>query len=246
MSTATLMSTPTEDQVRNFLLSHPDFLRRHPDLLAEITAPLRELGGTVEDFQHHLLRRLQNNTKALKTKYDGLVDFCRDTMSVQSQVHEACLHVMRARNLELLLEVLTIDFPHLFDIDVVRLAIEADLPEQYKSLLGDPQESGIVFVEPGLIDSAIGEQKEFLLVADAQSATFPGFEEILAESASLVQSAALMRLPMEEMVRSVSLVFGSRHRERFHPGQGSELLMFLAQVVGFRMDSFLAEAIGDV
>ena len=49
---------PTAKQVSAYLRAHPDFLRRHPNLLTIMEAPVREFadsdpgGGDVVDLQH--------------------------------------------------------------------------------------------------------------------------------------------------------------------------------------------------
>jgi len=231
--------TITEEQVRNFLRDHPEFLTRNSDLLAEITAPSRDMGESVEDFQHHLLRHLQKNSKALKTKYDGLVDFCRDNLSVQSQVHEAVIRLVKAQNLEQLLGVLTADLVAMFDVDVVRLAVETEAPEFYETYYTEDNNSGIVFIDMNTVDAAIGPGRSVLLIGDSRKETFPGFEQVFADCSGLIRSCVLLRLEMEELSKYVMLAFGVRHPDRFHAGQGVELLTFLAQVVAAQLDTYL-------
>ena len=107
-----------ERDVLEYLRRHPDLLARHPELLATLTLPGRDLGDGIADFQQFQLKNLQASTGALKERYDGLVDFCRDNLSVQTQVHDAVLRLIRARGLSSLLEALTLDLVSLFDVDV--------------------------------------------------------------------------------------------------------------------------------
>ena len=144
----------TAEQVR-------DYLKKHPDFLEDFTPPARDLGEDVVDFQHHLLKNLQKNSKSLKSQYELLVDYCRDNLSAQSQVHQAALKLMQARGLEKLLEVIAIDLVSLFDVDVVRLAMESDAPMD--TSYGEEHYSGIVFIEPGIIDALFAGQKKNVL-----------------------------------------------------------------------------------
>ena len=192
--------------------------------------------AVMNGVRDEMLKNLQKDSRDLKGRYDLLVDFCRDNLSAQSQVHEAVLRLVRARGLESLLEVLTNDLASLFDVDVVRLAVESDAPEALTMLSVDENRSGIVFIPDGLADEALGFGKSALMVEDVQAAPFPGLERIFAECASLVRSCILIRLPLEEMQRDVLLAFGVRHAGRFHPGQGIELLGFLADVLAHQLD----------
>ena len=230
----------TEAQVRDYLKAHPDFLEKNPDVLVGASAPERSLGDGVIDFQNYMVKHLQTGNKTLEAKYAGLVDFCRDNMSVQAQVHHAALRLIRARTLEQLLEVLTLDLVSLFDVDVVRLALESDTPRAYEDYQGD-QASGIVFIPPYTVDTAIGKKKNVRLVGDVHEDQPAGFEQIFADCTSLIQSCALLRLKLDLTERNVILAFGVRYKDRFHPGQGIELLNFLAQIVAHQLDVYLDE-----
>lgn len=227
------------EQVRDFLKKNPDFLKKNADLMAEIAPPERELGDGVIDFQHFMVRNLQKDTKSVKARYEMLVDFCRDNMSAQSQVHQAALRLMRASGIEALLEVIGIDLVTLFDVDVVRMAMESDIPVD--TSYGDENYSGFVFVPPGTVDAALGERKQVLLVDDVIESPFSGFSAIFADCDQQMRSCALLRLEMETVDRHVMLAFGVRHKGRFHAGQGAELLHFLAQVVAVQLDRYLSE-----
>lgn len=231
----------TEEQVRDYLKSHPEFLKDNIEMVASLSAPERDLGNGIIDFQHYMLTNLQKDSKALKSKYDVLIEFCRDNMSVQAQVHQAALKLIRARSLEQLLEVMTIDMVGLFDVDVIRLAMESPLAQDFDAQYNEQDYSGIVAIPPGMTDMALGQKKKALLVPDCAKARPVGFDEIFADCTGLIQSCALLRLDLEKIQKDVILAFGVRHKNRFHSGQGIELLNFLAQIVAYRLDGYLHE-----
>lgn len=229
----------TAEDVRKFLLANPDFLRENIDIL-EAANKERDLGAGVVDFQSFLVKNLQKNSESLKNKYDVLVDFCRDNMSVQGQVHKAALRLIQARTLEQLLEAITQDLVSLFDVDVVRLAMESEAAENYEMFYSEQPSSGIVFVVPGTVEYAVGK-KNIVMISDTAKDVPVGFEQIFADCESLIQSCALLRLELERAERPVILAFGVRYPERFHPGQGVELLNFLGQIVANQLDHYLLE-----
>ena len=231
----------TADQVREFLKAHPDFLAKNLDVMGDVQAPERDLGDSVIDFQHFMVKNLQKDSKTLRGRYDVLVDFCRDNMSVQLRVHQAALKLIRTRNLEQLLEVLTLDLVSLFDVDVVRMAMESDT--RFDTSYGEQNYSGIIFVDPGTVDDAIGINKNVLLVEDCQQAMPYGFEQIFADCDDMIASCALLRLELETVGKHILLAFGVRYKDRFHPGQGIELLHFLAQIVAHQMDRYLDDLV---
>ncbi len=220
----------TESQVREYLEAHPEFL-------SNIAPVKRDLGDGVEDFQYHLLKNLQNSSKTLSQRYDLLVDYCRDNLSAQSQVHNAVLKLMRTRGVEQLLEFLSIDMLSLFDLDVVRIAMESDVP--FDTSYGDSNYSGIVFVPSGTSDILFSGSRNVLLFADSNQNIPIGFEYIFVDCEDMARSCALLRLELEVMEKNIILALGVRHAERFHAGQGVELLHFLAQVVSLQLDKYL-------
>jgi len=232
-------TTITAEQVRDFLIQHPDFLKKNLDVVTDAAPPERDLGEGVVDFQHFMVKNLQKGGKALQDRYDVLVDFCRVNMSVQTQVHHAALRLIRARNIEQLLEAITQDLLAMFDVDVVRLAMESGM--RFDTSYGEQHYSGIVFVDPGIVDAALGNKKNVLLVGDCIATPPAGLDQIFSDCEEMIASCALLRLELETVGKNVLLAFGVRYKERFHGGQGVELLHFLAQIVAYQMDMYLGE-----
>lgn len=228
------------EQVKAYLRRHPEFLHDNPDLLEVMKAPAATLGDGVVDMQHFMVGGLQRQLRDMRGKYDDIVDFCRDNLSTQSQVHNAIIGLVKTRNLEQLLQVLTVDLVSVFDLDVVRIAMETEHVEAYDTSYPDAHYSGISFIGTGTVDAALGDD-DILLVEDTEKTPVAGFDEIFADCVALVKSCVLLRLRLEQVQRDVLLCLGVRHKERFHPHQGVDLLNFLAQIVELRLDTCLME-----
>jgi uncharacterized protein YigA (DUF484 family) len=180
---ATEKSTPRKDtvgkqQVVDYLRKHPDFFKNNIELFETLLPPEVNHGGNVVDLQHHMVGKLQKGMNSLKTKYEGLIVSSRDNMSTLHQVHEAALTLMRAPGLEQLLEVVAMDLPALFNVDIVRLGIESEAAEFYENKFGEENASGVSILEAGLVDKALGKEKSTLLVADTAKKFVYGFEQI--------------------------------------------------------------------
>ncbi len=230
----------TEQQVLDYLHARPAFLQKHTDLLRSMVPPERDLGGGIVDFQAFQLKNLQANAKSLQGKYEGLVSFCRDNLSVQAQVHKAVLKLIAARSLEQLLEALTVDFLSLFDLDVVRLCVESEIVPGYDTFYSEDNYSGIVFVPPGAVESVTMGQ-DAVLVDDCSQGDMPELSFIFADCEGLVESCALLPMDLLEMPRHALLALGVRYKDRFHSGQASDLLSFLAEVTGHQLDRYLSD-----
>ena len=57
----------------------------------------------------------------------------------------------------------------------------------------------------------------------------------------MVQSSAIVRLMTDGVCPKGVIALGSRHGKTFHTGQGTELLCFLAHVIGACLSRFLRQ-----
>ncbi len=90
-------------------------------------------------------------------------------------------------------------------------------------------------LEPGSVDELIGTGHDALLRSDVvgDPALFG------AAAAGLVRSDALVRLRVSSAAPIGLLALGARKPGVFHPGQGTELLSFLAQVIEHSIRAWL-------
>lgn len=232
-------TTLDETQVRDWLIAHPQFLQQHPEVLVALAPPAEKHGGNVLDFQQHMLGHLQDNLRALNERYEGLIVASRDNMSTQAQVHAAVIGIVRANDLEHLLQMLTQDLVQLFDVDMVRLTLESPAAGYYAAQYETQDDTGFAFIDPGLVDAVLGKGQEIRLIADLQQEMNDPLQQVFADCAGLIRSCALIRMALPDTHREALLVFGVRHPDRFHPQQGVELLQFLARVVEYKLDACL-------
>lgn len=213
--------TPTLEavQVKSYLEAHPEFLVEHPDLIEVLSPPGREAGDNVHDMQQFMLRRLRDEVRRLKSQQRVLVEMSRANMSIQNQVHEAALALMEARSFEHLIHIVTTDMSQILDVDVVTICVEA-MPD---GPTGRVKTAGVYVLEPHGVDSRIGQGREVLLAND-----IPADPEVFGPAAGLVKSQALARMRASRRTPDGLLALGARDAGKFHPEQGSELLVFLA------------------
>lgn len=210
---------PTADDVEDYLRSHPDFLAEHPDLLSVLTPPARLSGETVVDMQTIILDRVKGEVARLKDTQGALIAASRSNLATQTQVHAAVLAMLEATSFDHLLHIVTADFAELLDVDVVTLSLESAVPPRMSS--------GNFYILPkGSVDRLLGPMREVLLRPDAEPSP-----AIFGPATDLVRSDALVRLRFSDATPAGLLAIGSRQEEKYHSGQGTELLQFLAQAV---------------
>jgi uncharacterized protein YigA (DUF484 family) len=209
----------TDDQVADYLRRHPDFLALRPELFGVMTPPARWSGESVVDMQRFMVETLRGELNGLRDTAHEVIETSRSNMAFQSRTHDAVLALLAAGNIQELVETVTDELPVLLDVDMAVIGFE---PTASLALVC----SDIATFDDGEVDRLIGVGRDVALIrAMVDDGT------VFAGGAGLVRSAALARLRPEAALPTGLLALGLRREGAFHPGQGTELLRFLARVV---------------
>ncbi|HLJ65407.1 MAG TPA: DUF484 family protein [Stellaceae bacterium] len=215
--------------VEAHLRLHPDFLIEHPGLLGVLTPPPLYQGEQIADFGQCMVAHQRAEIARLKQQQRLLLALSRTNLASQARVHASVLALISAPSFEQLIQACTTDLAALLDADVVTLAVERSGP--YRPHLGT---QGVMLLEPGTIDALLGAEREILLLDDT-----PGDPILFGDGAGLVRSSALLRLMISNEAPAGLLCIGTRRSNKFHAGQGTELLSFLAQALGVTIAQWL-------
>jgi uncharacterized protein YigA (DUF484 family) len=216
-------------EVATYLRQHTSFLAEHPDLLHVLTPPAQQRGDGVIDMQQFMLQRLQAEVARLKNQHRALIATSRANLASQARVHQAVLALLAAPSFEHLIQIVTMDFAVLLDADVITLAVEsASCGQSHLSV------RGVQLLERGAVDIIFGPDRDVLLRSDTQ-----GDPAVFGSGAGLVRSSALLRLKVSPQAPAGLLAIGSRRAGKFHPGQGTELLGFLAKSISIVIAGWL-------
>lgn len=210
------------EEVASYLRRNPGFLAERADLAALLTPPPRNLGEGVVDLQQFVLERLRTDMARLKLTQRKLIATSRNNLASQGKVHAAVLALLGAQSFEQFIGVITDEMAMMLDIDAVGLCVEASSAQfpvgQYN----------VQVMPTGTSDDLFdGVSGDVLLRADVTGDTrlFGG------AAAGLVRSDAIIRLRISAKAPTALLALGARRPGIFHPGQGTELVGFLAQVI---------------
>ena len=211
----------TDERVAAYLQDNPDFLSRNPDVLRMMAPPDRDFGDGVSDIQTAMIGQLRTEIARLNARQDEIILTSRANLNTQGRVHECVVALLAAKSFEQAMQIVTTDFAVMLDLDVVTLCIEAE--EGAPSPL---RMSGLRMLAAGGVEATMGENKRVRLHSDA-----PADPEIFGGGATLVRSAAFIRLDISDYTPPALIAFGARRPGKFHAGQGTELLNFLGRVV---------------
>jgi hypothetical protein len=214
-------SAAAAEQVAAYLRQHPDFFDHNPELLDAIAPAGAAHAEGVVDLRHFMVERLRDELAEMSALRDQLVVTGRTNLSAQARVHKAILALLAARSFEHFIETLTTDLAVIVDLDVVTLGVEQDGEDVTRT-----QTPGVYSLDPGTVDRLVGPGQSIVL-----RETVEGDPMVFGPGAGLVTSDALLRLSISSTTPPALLALGAREPGQFHPGQGTELLNFLARVV---------------
>lgn len=209
------------DEVRAYLLAHPDFVTNDAELIAELV-PARDNGRNVVDMQHFVIGKLQRQVRTLRDIQSDLIEASSLNSLAREQVHTATLAMLDARNFEDFIAYVTSPDGLAAALGLRAAAICIETANGIH-----PIGAGSVHVlEAGGVTRMMGGDMAYRLAPNVQ-----GSRGLYGELASGVQSEALVRLDFSRISPPGLLALGGATPEQFHPDQAVDLLEFLARIV---------------
>jgi len=220
-NTQTAETLLNDDVVGQFLRDNPDFFSRNPEVLVKMESPGRYTDAPkgVVDFQTVMVDRLRDEVQNLAACTQDVIETSRNNMTYLTRTHAAVLALLSAHDAAHMARIITDDLPLLLDVDFVAFGFEQDIKAETALRL-----PGVRMLPFGYIDAQVGVGGDVALVQDLMDDG-----TLFADQSENVQSAALARLRASPHTASGMLVLGSATPGAFHPGQGTDLLNFLAR-----------------
>ena len=221
---------PSEDQVIAYLRRNTDFLFRHPELLLVLSPPSRWTSADgIVDMQVFIIDRLRDELEQVKGAAEHIIHTSRSNLSTQSRTHQAVVALLEATDVASLARAVAEDLPQFLDVDIANLCFE---PPQF---IQGELPLGIRWLAANDVNRLLGGEDRDCALNDEM----PGDPLLFGDGSSLIQSSAIVRLMTDDVCPMGVIALGSRHGRTFHTGQGTELLSFLAHVIGACLSRFL-------
>lgn len=206
---------PDEAAVADWLLQHPDFLLRRPEVLAQISIP-HATGGAASliERQVSVLRDQLANERG---RLSHVIARANDYAALMERLHRLTLRLIMAPDLHQASAALETALREEFDADAVVLKlfpVDAETPDD----------------DPVVRDYVAFIDRDRCLcgpLADAQAASLFG------AAAETIQSVAL--IPIRAHEQSGVLAIGSQDPGRFKPEMGTDLLERLGAIAGAKI-----------
>ena len=214
---------PSEQAVRDYLATHPDFFEHNPQLLGSLNLP-HSSGGTVSLVERQVSVLRQKDLKR-KRQLKELIEVAHANDALAAKIHELTLQLMAARDLKKTVTVLEEAMRTGFGADHALLIIFGD-PEAFSDI-----DIGRFFRVVLKNDPALKPFETFLggsgprcgQIRDSQR----GF--LFRGDAEEIGSAALV--PIGRGAGIGFLAIGSVATDRFHPGMSIDFLTRLGDLI---------------
>lgn len=209
-----------DHDVGQYLLDNPGFFSRNPEVLVKMKTPGEERTDGVVDFQAVMVDRLRDEIQNLAACTQDVIATSRVNMTYLTRTHASVLALLSAQDAAHMARIITDDLPLLLDVEYVAFGFEQNIKAEAALRL-----PGVRMFPFGYIDAQVGEGGDVYLVRDMLDDG-----TIFADDCAAVRSAAIARLRPSIHTAQGLLVLGSSTSGTFHPGQGTDLLNFLARV----------------
>jgi len=208
-----------EQDVIAYLRRNPRLLASHPELIAP--EGRFETDAIVVDMQRFVVERLRRQVDDLKASTDRIVTNTRSNMSLVERTLECALALLYSRDFAELGQILNDDLPTHLGVDAVAIGFEtAHLPADAGQL--------VKALPVGTVDALVGAGGNSCIRSETE-----GDAVLYGSSAGIVRSDALVALAEGEGLPVGVFAVGCRTPGHFDPGQGTELIAFLAHVTRY-------------
>ncbi len=216
----TSVELPSKELVRAYLTENQNFFIENPDILAQISLPVREFGDGVLDFQRTINNRLQQDLKNLRAMQEVIIENSKENFNLNERFHATVLTLIDANSMGDLVEKVATTLPNILSLNAAGLLIEADnIPTSWLNHGFHPIARGRTL--------ALMESKEIILRAHIEYDS----TEIYGAKAADIFSDALIRIPLPDDFPNVLFAMGVNQSNHFHMEHRTEYIAFLASII---------------
>jgi uncharacterized protein YigA (DUF484 family) len=201
-----------EEAVARFLEDNPDFLQRNPELLARLDIPHGVAGGAVSliERQVGVLRERQH---ALQRQLRELISNARENDIISSRLHDYARAMLRAGDLDEVLDETRALVRDKFRLDAVAIRIRHDANGGRRPELVAPEDGVLQALRAVMTDD---RPRCGVALADELK------RDLFGDNATDIQSIGI--LPVDEDGVAGFIILGSQDPHRFESGMATDYL----------------------
>lgn len=212
------------DDIREFLIQNPEFIRQDEELLAAIVTDRNN--GNVVSLEELARNRLLKETRQAKSRFTQIVETARNNYESQIRVQEAIIAVLDAKSGEDLRDILANHVAFSLAADACVLVL-SDSPANSESM----DRMGCI------IERIVPIEHSVNIGASNNARTW-----LYGDNAQYIRSEALARIEFGKSRRLGMLAIASSDIDCFRQDMGQELITFFARIVERVLDKLEVES----
>tara|TARA_R110000868_G_scaffold262401_2_gene521123 strand:+ start:104648 stop:105325 length:678 start_codon:yes stop_codon:yes gene_type:complete len=207
----------TEQSILDYLGVHKDFFLRHSDILEKMTLPT-SIDGNIASFNDFQNRKLANKITKLEERNKRLIATAIQNIESSTKINQLTLSLLHSTSKEMMMNHFREVIQNDLELDSAQVLLKSDESLSYQNIY----------------DKSFTETKDVCLRTATEESP------CLHESSDVcIRSEALIKLKNKNGDNFAVLTLGSRDIQRFHEGQGTELLEFLGEVISYKLEIFM-------
>ena len=204
-----ILTALNNDIIKKWLIKNPEYFDEISTLISEYSPPRFKREGNIVDMQQVALRHMRNEISRKQSREAQLLHAAKENTLSQSRIHKAVLCVLGVTSLEGLLSLISRDLPNLLNVKTVLLRLNDNVK--------------------------VPEGEDRIILQSTVTWPLKFFEN----DAEDISSCACLKLRYGRNRKNAVLLLGSTNSEAFHPGQGTELLTFFADVLEISLSRWM-------
>lgn len=222
----------SEDQVVEYLISHPDFFLQHSLLLNDLQVPHES--GTAVSLVERQVAVLREKNQNFETKLREMVDAVHDNQRLHVSLHRLAVNLFAADGLDDLMGIVDDELRHKLGTDFVHFRLSTDNAISPTDNVSD--HTYVDREDEVLLSFAPLIQKKRIQCGRLSNEQM---QQLFLEDAEDVKSAAV--IPVEDAGIYGLIALGSSDEQRYHPGMGTDFLSSLSDLISAAMRAQLKD-----
>ena len=217
------------DQLRDRLMQEPEMILEDRDLMkALVAANDKTSGSNVVDLRSVALERLERRFERLADTHQSVIAAAYENLSGTKQIHRAVLALLEPLDFTEVLRTLGHEVKAILQVDATRLCLESPVSGKstQKKLAGE-YGNVLGFYAPGSVEEYLTEGRNMAARTVTLRQISRASGTLYGDQARWIRSEALMKLDLGAGKLPGMLALGSENPHKFHPNQGTDLLLFL-------------------
>tara|TARA_Y100000296_G_scaffold15348_1_gene18081 strand:- start:8463 stop:9173 length:711 start_codon:yes stop_codon:yes gene_type:complete len=215
-----IKETLQEHEVIQYLEQNSDFFTQKIELFEKMTLP-RKKGGQIASFGDFQNMKLTKKIAQMEERQKRIMATALQNIESTKQINQLTLDLLHSTTKESMMNHFRNVIENELNLDSAQVILKHDNPEGYQQACTRNFKDG---------------QSVCLRTAQNENACLHS-----GGGDGCIKSEALILLTNKKQENFGILTLGSQDIERFHEGQGVELLEFLGGIISYKLQEFLAD-----